>query len=446
MKTDSLLLPPPEPAATVALDPTPSSSFSRGSVKPWKRRARRSLRLATLEGVTSKAASTIADNATVPLAVALQATPIQISMLGALPKVLSVVAQLMAPAAMRHTQGARRLLYLTTVLATVVSSGIVGVPLLPEGWRVWALVALAVSGTALLDMQAPAWASWFTAQVRANRRGQFQATRTSIASAVSIGVLMAIGTFLDSMSDRILLAFGVLFVAVALLRLSSAAAFYHVHERPAAATIVRPSLVRFINALEQRNLRRILLYSFGLSFGSNLAGAFFTPYQLEVLGFSYSGVLMPAVVSALSSIAGMYFWGRIGDRAGNLRAIRWSAMAIGVMPILWLWVRSPVHVALINVMGGFVWAGYGLCSLHYICELSTAEDRASYVAYLAAANGIAAFLGAMSGAGLLGVLPPVAGSAYCTLFVISGLTRMAAGALFLPGMTSDRRPRVAAKQ
>src|SRR5690606_27487008 len=118
---------------------------------PWKRRARRSLRLAVVEGATSKAAGTIVDNATAPLAIALQATSYQLGLLNALPKVMSVVAQLLAPWAKRQAGGSRRLLFAKTLRASVAYAGVLGVGLLQGVWRVWGLVGLVVAGTAMLD-------------------------------------------------------------------------------------------------------------------------------------------------------------------------------------------------------------------------------------------------------------------------------------------------------
>src|SRR5690606_3389445 len=72
MENTTVLLGPSEPL--VRERPEERAERPQRPEPPWKRRARRSLRLAVVEGATSKAAGTIVDNATAPLAIALQAT------------------------------------------------------------------------------------------------------------------------------------------------------------------------------------------------------------------------------------------------------------------------------------------------------------------------------------------------------------------------------------
>ncbi|MEX2599099.1 MAG: MFS transporter [Dehalococcoidia bacterium] len=392
-----------------------------------------------MEACPSRTASGVVENVTVPLALALGATNLQVGLLGAFPKLLAALLQLFTPRLMVLFGGSRRVLYRSAAAGAIAYFAMVLVPLMPEPTRVWGLILLAAVGLVFVELPNPAWTSWFSSQMPANRRGRYLALRSSLASITSMGAIIATGVFLDAFAGRVFLGFGVALAAAGLMRVASAGIFYGVHEQPRATPRAEErDLARFLRAMSHPNLRRMLFYSFGLQIGGTISGAYFTAYQLQVLEFSYSGLLWPTIIATASGIVGLQVWGRMGDRSGNLLPIRSAAIGIALLPILWIWVQEPFHVALINVAGGFLWTGYFLCSGNYLSELALPEDRASYAAYLTAFNGVASFTGALIGAGLLAVIPAAGAGAFFALFIVSAIIRLGAALAFLPKMTDVR--------
>lgn len=85
---------------------------------------------------------------------------------------------------------------------------------------------------------------------------------------------------------------------------------------------------------------------------------------------------------------------------------------------------EPWHVYPINMLGGAIWAGYGIGSFNFLLSVSPAEQRARYTAIYQIAVADSAALGAALG-GLI--------SSYMVLtilFVISGIRRFAAAGIF----------------
>ncbi len=401
---------------------------------------RRSLRLASIEATTSRLALAISENFIVPLALVLRATPVQISLLSTLPRLVSAMSQLTAPAIIRRFGSRKLVLQLSAVLSALGFVGMMLVPVMPEQYRVWALLSMAVVVLVFFELPNPAWASWVSDLVPTRKRGKYLALRSLVASASAVAIFLVAGVFLDAIKSKVTLGFVALFAFAAVFRLSAIFLFARMYEPPLhEARIKSPSFIRFVAELPRSNLGHFLLYSFALNFAVNVGGPFFTVYQLRDLQFSYTTYMGLAVTSTLATMVGLRLWGPFSDRHGNLRVIRIAALGVPLLPVLWLVVNDPLDALFMQVIGGLSWAGMTLCSVNFVYEASSDEDRSDNVAYYYALNGVALFLGGLTGGFLVDRLPAIAGSNLLTLFVLSGVLRLAAALFILPWVREVRR-------
>jgi predicted MFS family arabinose efflux permease len=84
------------------------------------------------------------------------------------------------------------------------------------------------------------------------------------------------------------------------------------------------------------------------------AGPFFNVHLAQNLGASARTTGLLAMVSALTSMAGQWAFGRWSDRFGAPRVMAWAGMLIPFLPWAWLLMRSPWHVIPINAAAGFL--------------------------------------------------------------------------------------------
>jgi predicted MFS family arabinose efflux permease len=167
------------------------------------------------------------------------------------------------------------------------------------------------------------------------------------------------------------------------------------------------------------------------------AGPFFNVHLAQNLGASARTTGLLAMVSALTSMAGQWAFGRWSDRLGAPRVMAWAGMLIPFLPWAWLLMRSPWHVIPINAAAGFLWAGFELCSLNTLLLFSPAETLPRYAALYHLVVGGASALGAAVGGWI------AAAWGFEPLFVLSGLGRMAAMGLYgwrvFPRLVSNAR-------
>jgi MFS family permease len=248
------------------------------------------------------------------------------------------------------------------------------------------------------------------------------------------------GVFLHLLVDRALWGFALLFGLGFASRVASFGLLSHLYEMPAAATSrVSRSAAVSMRGLWTSNLGRYMLFLFAMSFAVNLSGPYFTVYLLRDLGVSYLMFTVLHALNPLANLVAVTFWGRAADKAGNLKMIFLASVLVPSAPLLFALTSDLHFMALVQVLSGIAWAGFNLCTVNYLYDATTPENRTRVLSWYNAGNGLAVGLGAFTGGYLAPILPELRGSAYVTLFIISGSLRVLVPLAFLPFLREVRR-------
>ena len=413
-------------------------SPENGSLKPgetddeYQRTVRRSLKYVLWEGGSAGIVQRITDSFFTPFALVLKASAPQIGLLSAIPNFAGAVSQLAAPKLVALLGSRKRLLLLAVLLGVLVWLPIAFFPWIFGQTAVGWFLVLATLTLLLFQLPSPAWGSWVPQLISHKHMGGFMAKRGILALVLSAGIALAAARWLDIMHNRIFLAFMVVFLIAAAFRLSSLLLFARVYEPPSPG---KPSsntgLGAFLRTLPSTNLGRFIGYTMSLSFAANVAGPFFMMFMLQDLGFSYTTVMLLQMVGLGAHVVGLRFWGAFADRRGNLLVVKLTAPFAGVLPMLWLIDQSVPYLMVVEVIGGLAWSGWQLCAVNFIYESSRPEDRTRTVAYFNAFNGTGVLVGALLGGFLAPFLPRIFAYSLMTLFLMSGILRLAAAALLL---------------
>ena len=90
---------------------------------------------------------------------------------------------------------------------------------------------------------------------------------------------------------------------------------------------------------------------------------------------------------------------------------------------MWLFSHSLWYLLVIQVFGGFFWAGFNLCAINFIYDAVSPEKRTRCISYFNFINGFGMFAGALFGGYLIKVVPAYFGYQVMTIFLISGIVR-----------------------
>ena len=404
------------------------------------RKVENALRFSTAEGMAYGAVMGFGDNYIVAFAVALQTSDFQIGILCSVPGFLASLAQLWDVNLVRHLKSRKTLVLIFALLQALMFIPILGLAFLPSASDGWWLILFATIYSISAALVSPAWGSIMAEVVPEHLRGRYFSLRGSLSTLTNTITLLAGGIFLTFLARKALWGFAILFGAAFLARIISWGLLTKLFEVPHKITIQnKVKTSDFARSLVSTNLGRYMLFIFSMSFAVNIASPYFAVYQLQDLKFSYFTFAALGTASSIATLLTISRWGRAADRIGNLKVMSVTSALIPLIPLLWLVSTNLLFLGFVQVFSGLAWAGFNLCSVNYLYDATSIENRTRYLAYFNCGNGLAAGLGALLGGYLITHMPVLRGYQILSIFLISGVLRGVASIIFLPRLREVRR-------
>ncbi|MFA4837462.1 MAG: MFS transporter, partial [Dehalococcoidia bacterium] len=406
------------------------------------KRAERSLRFSTREGMSYGAVQGFGEHFTSPYAIALGATNTQLGLLTSLPSFLGALAQLSSARFVKLLGNRKR-----TVLLFAALSGFMWIPILSVGylfeshrsdWLIGFLTLYVLFGL----MVVPPWGSIMAEVVPHQLRGRYFGLRSRWSTLANLVTFIIAGGLLYLFRDRGLTGFVLVFGVAFGFRMISVALLTTLFELPHSPKEEESLSPRdFLRQLPRSNLGRTMLFIFSMNFAVNLAGPFFAPYMLRELKMDYVTFTILEAVSIVATFWAVSHWGAAADRVGNRKMLTFASFLIAVVPLMWMVSADTAYLGFAEAYTGLVWAGFNLVSVNFIYDATTAHNRTAYLAYFATGAGIATSLGALAGGFLIPHMPMLKGSTILSIFLLSGILRLLVAAVFLPRIQEVRRVR-----
>ncbi len=388
---------------------------------------KRSLSISWKEGIPASAMLGILDYYLVPYGLFLGASTRGIGFLVALPQLLASAAQLAAVELVRRVGSRLRFVVQMASVQAALLIPMAALALVTGPNRVAALVALAILFRVVNNLIGTAWGSLTSEYLPAEKRGSYFGWRSQvvgIASLIGVGVGGVLLARMETVSPA--LGFFLLFLLAALLRFVSAGFLAMMTDLPMS----RPpgsdfTFVMFLRRFRKSNFVKFVLYVSAIIFSTHLAAPYFNVYMLRDLGWNYFTYMVVHLAAVFAGLVAIPIWGRHADVVGNVRILKTVGWLVPLIPFLWLVSSSVAYIFAVELFAGFCWAGFTLCSTNFIYDAVAPEKRVRCLGYFNLFQGLAIFLGALLGGFIADRLPPLKGYPILTLFVISGLLRLA---------------------
>ncbi len=367
-------------------------------------------------------------------ALLLGASIFDVGLLTTLPILVGTLVQLASPAIAERT-GVKRFVVVAATLQALV---FLPLPFLPAGaW--WSYTALLVSSCAYWTLGlavAPAWSAWMGHVIPESLRTRYFARRNSIVQGSVFVALLAGGTiiqFAEDSTGSATTGFSIAFVVAACARLASASQLARQQDGPAE---VRGPGIQFWSGLRGSPSGRVMLLVGSMNGAVFIAAAYFTPYMLEALQLGYLEFTLLNASLVAARVAASPYWGQIGRRYGNRRALQVAATLLVPLPALWLASDDFFFLLGLQVLAGFAWAGFDLMTVLNLFDCSAPHERARVLAAFNLVNGIAIVVGSLAG-GL--AFHSLGATAYVPVFLSSTMIRGLTSLSFSSG-AGLRRP------
>jgi MFS family permease len=245
------------------------------------------------------------------------------------------------------------------------------------------------------------------------------------------------------------LAFTIIFTGAMASRLVS---FYFLSQMyeplsPATAKRGHDGVMKIARGLFSTNTGMFIIFCALMNFTTTVAGPFFSPYMLLDLHFSYIVYTIINSVAGLATVGFMTWWGKRIDRAGSIKVLKITSLFVPFVPLGWALSHSLWWLIVMQIFSGFAWAGFQLSSGVFIFDAAPQQNRTRYIALYNSLIFLGVSLGSMTGGIVAPLLPPFMGSYFRSIFIVSGVARLAVALFFLPRIKEVRKvPQIEASE
>lgn len=415
-------------------------------------RVDRTLRHSVRDGVAYSVMSGGGETYFSTFALFLKASAPQVALLSVLPQLLGSLAQLLAALLGARLRRRKPLILVGAGLQALAWLPLVVLPLSFPDLAVPLLLIFVTVYHAGGNLAAPVWISLMGDLVPERKRGRYFGRRTRLATITAFISLVTGGTILHAFDAWQWTVYGFVFL-FCVAGIARAISVYHL------ALMHEPELVQHqpvtppkfsLRLLRESHAWRFTLFLALMQGAVAVAAPFFTVYLLRDLQFSYLEFTANTGTAVLVQFLALNMWGRISDVFGNRLILVTTGGFIPLLPALWLLSENFWYLIAIQVISGFIWAGFSLSAGNFLYDLVPGQRRTRYMALHNVFVALFIFGGGMLGALLSRSLPHLVeliglhwnwGSVLLGVFAVSALLRVVVAALFLPRLEEVRKPR-----
>jgi len=362
------------------------------------------LKLVIVDGLASEAMNALISGAfLVAFALLLGASNFQIGLLAGLPTFTNIF-QLISIWLVRRYNNRRAVSVFCSIIARtplIITGALV---LIYPNTSISLLIFFLFFYYLFASIAGPSWNSWMKDLVPEKRLGTFFAKRTSLMQITNVVLSLIMAFVIDYIKDHYpangaLRTYAWMFVAGGIIGLTGVLFLSRTPEH--SSVLERENIFTMLKRpLKDGNFRSLLLFNSAWVFAINLAIPFFTVYMMKSIGLSISYVIGFTVLSQITGIIAVRFWGIFADRYSNKTIIAIGAPLYITVIIAWCFVGIYTHLyanlillAVIHIFMGIATSGINL-SLTNI-GLKLAPNNMAIV-YLSAKNIITAFFSSVA--------------------------------------------------
>ena len=165
---------------------------------------------------------------------------------------------------------------------------------------------------------------------------------------------------------------------------------------------------------------RLLIWVIPLEIVTNMAHPFtpklFTSLHMPDYMFGVSFASM-----ALASFLFAPFWGKTADQKGRARVLSIMSVGYGIGQLLFSWSTTIWVLVSVRFATGFFSCANTVCSMSYVTDITTPDNRTRYMSYLAAAITVSGAVGYLFGGVLGDISIPLAFGVQVVLMLLLGV-------------------------
>ncbi len=283
------------------------------------------------------------------------------------------------------------------------------------------------------------WLSWLGDLVPKEKKGKFFASRNRITGLVGLITFLIAGFLLDLFKTKgyVLFGFSILFGFAMIFRLASAhytSKIFNPYFR-----VKKTSYFSFWSFIKRYdNYGKFAFFQSFFFFAIMISAPFFAVRMLNDLNFSYITYTIVSLSSTLFYLIFAPLAGKFSDKYGNLKLIYFATILFPIVPILWIFFKTPIYLILIpGLVSGLANAAFVIGTTDFSYNAASPQKRGFCFAYTALLIGFGTLLGSFIGGWIVEYAPINFMSSMFFAFILSSILMIFVAIYFLPKIKEE---------
>jgi len=285
------------------------------------------------------------------------------------------------------------------------------------------------------------WLSWLGELVSDEKKGKFFASRNRITGFVGLITFLFAGLLLDLFKTKgyVLLGFTVLFGFAIIFR--TASVYYTTKIFNPYFRVKKKSYFSFLSFVKRYdNYGRFAFFQAFFFFAMMLSAPFFAVRMLTDLQFSYISYTIVSLSSTIFYLLFVPFAGKFSDKYGNLRLLYFAASLFPIIPLLWMFLKTPLTLTLISgFVSGLANAAFVTGTTDFSYNSVSPQKRGFCFAYSALLIGFGTLFGSFIGGWIVEYSPIKFMNPMFFVFLLSSIIMIFVALYFLPKLKEEGR-------
>ena len=357
---------------------------------------RKNLKYSIIEGSFFALMFGLGENYLSAMGVFLGYSALQISVLNSFPQLIGAFAQLGTNHLAKLFKSIKRVAVTLAVFQALLWAFLVYIINVTDNYFIvllWATIYFAITSAI-----GPAWISWIGYLVPIRLRPNYHANRNKIINSMIFTSIFIGGLILKYYDQNMILGFSIMFSIGIFGRLGSA---YFLNKKSEGGSIDDGKNYQYKDILKDRTKVIFMSYNAFIHFSVMFLGPLFTIYILRTMELSYLVLTLCMVAWWLGNVFSSKYWVRETKKHGNYYVLKLTTIYMCMLPVLWIGVyyfdeKGRIIVSfIINLLAGFTFSGFGLCSFNILYDISKEEEVIKFSSLVNCLKGIAIFTGSV---------------------------------------------------
>jgi MFS family permease len=342
-----------------------------------------------------------------PYIIYLGATPFQVGLLESLPLFVGSLFGLLSYNILKYFRSKKQMVVVSTIIQAILCFAFAGIYFITTNNIILIIIILFTIYNILTIISRTIHTDWMGHVFVLHKMGYYTAQKQLLLEFMSIFPILLSGFLLDSIitEENIVYGFALLFFVAGLSRLIATHFLNKISITEDKQDIItetkehKISLLKIIkqDIIDNKEYKFFLIVVFVLYFSIYICSPFYKYYFLSTLGINYIEYVSLHVITIVSTVLSLKYWGKINDIYGASKVLKATVMFIPLYSLLLIFFHKHIFLLfLLNFFDGMIVGGFVIATKTYFYQ-NTRKDLITHFALFSILQSFGIIIGAFFG-------------------------------------------------